>query len=356
MSKTKLPKLKRKGLNKMNISEIASMIGAVVEGDSSIEIYAVAGIRDASAGDISFIHNKKYAADAAETQASAVIVPHEWDRPCNGTLLRVDDADVAFTKVAIALMPPQPQYEPGVHPSAVVGKNVTLADGVYIGPNVIIEDGVSIGARSVIMGNVYLALNSKVGEDCKLYPNVSARENTVIGDRVIIHNGTVVGSDGFGYTVDGAGVRTKIPQIGTVVIGDDVEIGANVAIDRARFGKTVIGKGVKIDNLVQIAHNVVIEDHAVIVAQAGISGSSVIGKHAILAGQVGIAGHLKIGAGSVIGAQSGVSKDVPPKSFMLGSPAWPMSKSSRIFAVMSKLPELKQRLIELEKAVKSLQG
>lgn len=340
----------------MKISEIASMVGALVEGDDSLEISAVAGIRDASAGDISFIHNKKYAADAAETQASAVIVPKEWDRPCNGTLLRVDDADVAFTKVAIALMPPQPEYKPGVDATAVIGDNVTLGEGVYIGPNVIIEAGAVIGDRSVIMGNCYICLNVKIGADCKLYPGVSTRENIVIGDRVIIHNGSVIGSDGFGYTVDEAGVRTKIPQIGIVVIGDDVEIGANVAIDRARFGKTVIGKGVKIDNLVQIAHNVVIEDHAVVVAQVGISGSSVIGRNSILAGQVGIAGHLKVGAGSVIGAQSGVSKDVPPKSFMLGSPAWPMSKSSRIFAVMSKLPELKQRLLDLEKKVKALQG
>ncbi|MFC1468192.1 UDP-3-O-(3-hydroxymyristoyl)glucosamine N-acyltransferase [Verrucomicrobiota bacterium] len=340
----------------MKISEIASMVGAVVEGDDSVEISAVAGIRDAAAGDISFIHNKKYAADAAETKASAVIVPKDWDRPCNGTLLRVDDADVAFTQVAIALMPPQPEYEPGVDPTAVIGEKVTLGNDVYIGPNVIIEDGAKIGARSIIMGNCYIGLNVKVGEDCQLYPNVSTRENIVIGDRVIIHNGSVIGSDGFGYTVDEQGVRTKIPQIGIVQVGDDVEIGANVAIDRARFGKTVIGKGVKIDNLVQIAHNVVIEDHAVVVAQVGISGSSVIGKHAILAGQVGIAGHLKVGEGAVIGAQSGISKDVPPKSFMFGSPAWPMNKTSRIYAVLGKLPELKKRLLDLEKKVKGLEG
>ncbi len=338
----------------MKISELALLVNAKVEGDDSIDIFAVAGIRDASAGEISFIHNKKYAADAAETGASAVIVPHDWDRPCNGTLLRVDDADVAFTKVAMALMPAQPEYKAGVHATAVIGEGVELGEGVHIGPNVVLEAGVKIGARTIVMGNNYIALNSKIGEDCKIYPTVTARENSVIGNRVIIHNGTVVGSDGFGYTVDAAGVRTKIPQIGNVVIGDDVEIGANVTIDRARFGKTVIGKGVKIDNLVQIAHNVVIEEHAVVVSQVGISGSSVIGKHAILAGQVGIAGHLKVGAGSVIGAQSGVSKDVPPKSFMLGSPAWPMSKSSRIFAVMSKLPEMKQRLAELEKKVKEL--
>lgn len=340
----------------MKVSEIASLISATVEGVDSVEISAVAGIRDADVGDISFIHNQKYAADAAETKASAVIVPLDWDRPCNGTLLRVADADVAFTQVAIALMPPQPAYKPGIAPTAVIGENVLIGDDVYIGPGVILEDGVKIGARTIIMGNAYLALNAQVGEDCKLYPNVSARENIVIGDRVIIHNGSVIGSDGFGYTVDEAGVRTKIPQIGIVVIGDDVEIGANVAIDRARFGKTVIGKGVKIDNLVQIAHNVVIEEHSVVVAQVGISGSSVIGKNCILAGQVGVAGHLKIGAGSVIGAQSGVLKDVPPKSFLLGSPAWPMGKVSRVYAVMSKLPELKKRLLELEKKVSDLCG
>jgi UDP-3-O-[3-hydroxymyristoyl] glucosamine N-acyltransferase len=338
----------------MKISAIAEMISAVVDGDDSIEIVAVAGIRDACEGDITFVHNKKYAADAAETKASAVIVPTDWDRPCNGVLLRVENPDVAFTQIAIALMPQQPEYKPGVAATAVIGDKVELAESVYIGPNVVLEDGVKVGARSVIMGNCYIGLNTVIGEDCKLYPSVSTRENGVIGDRVIIHNGSVIGSDGFGYTVDEAGVRTKIPQIGNVVIGNDVEIGANVAIDRARFGKTVIGNGVKIDNLVQIAHNVVIEDHAVIVAQVGISGSSIIGKHCILAGQAGIAGHLKVGAGSVIGAQSGVSKDVPEKSFLLGSPAWAMSKTARIYGVMSKLPELKQRVIELEKKLKGM--
>ena len=158
----------------MKISEIALMINAKVEGDDSAEILAVAGIRDASAGEITFIHNKKYAADAVETGASAVIVPHDWDRPCNGTLLRVDDADVAFTQVAMALMPAQPQYEAGIHSTAVIGEGVELGEGVHIGPNVVLEAGVKIGDRTIIMGNNYIALNSKIGADCKLYPTVTA--------------------------------------------------------------------------------------------------------------------------------------------------------------------------------------
>jgi UDP-3-O-[3-hydroxymyristoyl] glucosamine N-acyltransferase len=184
---------------------------------------------------------------------------------------------------------------------------------------------------------------------------VSLREYVTVGDRVIVHNGTVLGSDGFGYSVDENGVRTKIAQIGTVEIGNDVEIGANVTIDRARFGVTRIGNGVKIDNLVQIAHNVQIGNHAVIVAQVGISGSSEVGPKAILAGQVGVAGHLKIGAGAIVGAQSGVTKDVPPGGFFLGSPAQPMEKAGRMIAALSRLPGLKTRLTELEVRLRKLE-
>jgi UDP-3-O-[3-hydroxymyristoyl] glucosamine N-acyltransferase len=211
-----------------------------------------------------------------------------------------------------------------------------------------VEEGVVIGADTVIMPNCYLGYKTRIGEDCLLYPLVSTREFTEIGNRVIIHNGTVVGSDGFGYAVQDDGSRTKIPQIGKVVIEDDVELGANVAIDRARFGKTKVGKGSKIDNLVQIAHNVVIGEHSVMCGQSGISGSTTVGSHCILAGQAGLAGHLEVGNGAIIGAQAGVMKNVSDKDFVIGSPAMPHLQYKKMVANTILLPKLKERIKQLE--------
>jgi UDP-3-O-[3-hydroxymyristoyl] glucosamine N-acyltransferase len=200
----------------------------------------------------------------------------------------------------------------------------------------------------------YLGHNVSLGADTKLYPQVSLRERVQVGQRCIIHNGTVLGSDGFGYGVDAQGARVKIPQLGTVVIGDDVEIGANVTVDRARFGKTRIGNGVKIDNLVQVGHNAIIGDHSVLISQVGIAGSAVIEHHVIIAGQVGVAGHIVVGAGSVIGAQSGLSKDVAPKSYLLGSPAIPREDFGRMVAHWNHLGDYRKRLMALEKKLEAL--
>jgi UDP-3-O-[3-hydroxymyristoyl] glucosamine N-acyltransferase len=238
----------------------------------------------------------------------------------------------------------------------VVDGSAQLGKGVSVGPHCTIEEGVVIGDGTVISANCHIGCKTVIGEDCWFYPLVSIREYTEIGDRVIIHNGTVVGSDGFGYAVQKDGSRTKIPQIGKVVIEDDVEIGANSAIDRARFGKTRIGKGTKIDNLVQVAHNVVIGEHSVLCGQAGISGSTTIGSRVILAGQAGLAGHLEVGDGAIVGAQAGVMKDVPPRDFVIGSPAMTHLQTKKMIASTITLPRLKDKVRKLEEALEELQG
>jgi UDP-3-O-[3-hydroxymyristoyl] glucosamine N-acyltransferase len=335
----------------MKLSEIADRLGAKLEGDGELEITAVAGLKEAMPGDISFLANPKYAAQVAETAAAAVIVPGDWDRPVSCALLRVDNSDQAFAEVAELFYEPVPPPVSGVHPSAYVDESVQLAEGVSIGAHCTIEAGVIIGKNTVIQPNCVIGYKTTIGEDCLIYPLVSTREFSEIGNRVIIHNGTVVGSDGFGYAVQDDGSRTKIPQIGKVVIEDDVEIGSNVSIDRARFGKTKIGRGSKIDNLVQIAHNVVIGEHTVMCGQSGISGSTTVGSRCILAGQAGLAGHLEVGDGAIVGAQAGVMKNISPKDFVMGSPAMNHLQAKKMIANMVTLPKLKDRVKQLESEV-----
>lgn len=338
----------------MTVEEIARRLGGRVEGNPQAVISGLSGIREAEPGQMSFIANPHYAAAAAVTQATAVIVSEDWNRPCSATLIRVKNPDKAFAETAVWFAPPPVVFTPGIHPTAVIADSARLGREVCIGPYVVIEPEVVVGDRCVICAGGYLGHGTTLGNDGKLYPHVTIREYTRIGSRVIIHNGAVIGSDGFGYVQEGA-VRKKIPQIGIVVIGDDVEIGANVAIDRARFGQTRIGNGVKMDNLIQVAHNVVIGDNCVIVAQAGISGSTIIGERTILAGQAGLAGHLVIGADVIVGAQAGVNKDIPAKTFVLGSPAWPYEKSMKAFANVSRLPELKEKVAALEARLAKLE-
>ena len=332
----------------MKLSELAERLGGALEGDGSIEITAVAGLKEAGRGDLSFLSNPKYAAQVADTGASAVIVPADWDRSVKCALIRVENSDQSFAEAAELFYEPVPVPASGIHPSACIADTARIGQGVSIGPHCTVEDGVVIGAHTVIQSNCVIGYKSVIGEHCLFYPLVSVREFTEIGDRVIIHNGAVIGSDGFGYAVQKDGTRTKIPQIGKVVIGDDVEIGANAAIDRARFGKTKIGKGSKIDNLVQIAHNVVIGEHSVLCGQAGVSGSTTIGSRCILAGQAGLAGHLEVGDGAIVGAQAGVMKDVDPKDFVIGSPAMPHLQFKKMVANTILLPKLKDKIKHLE--------
>lgn len=337
-------------------AELAAKLGAVLEGDGSCRVGAVAGVREAGPGDVTFAANPKYAPLVANTRASVVVLPKDWNKPCpSPAVLRTENPEKVFSQIALFFAPPPVKLVPGIHSTAVIAPDVVLGKDVYIGPYCVLEPGARVGDRTVLVAQVYVGHGAVVGSDSRLYPQVTLREHVQIGNRVIIHNGTVIGSDGFGYEVDAQGVRTKIPQIGIVIVCDDVELGANVTIDRARFGRTQIGKGAKIDNLVQIGHNVIIGENAVIVSQVGIAGSSQIGARAVLAGQVGIAGHIVVGEGATVGAQSGVPQDVPPNTFVLGSPAIPAEdEKRRIFGVM-RLPRLKQKVVELEKRLKDLE-
>lgn len=338
----------------LNVAEIARRLGGRVEGNPEVEITGLAGIREARAGELSFVAASRYTAAAAATKAAAVIVGEDWNRPCSATLIRVKNPEQSFMEAAGWFAPPPVSIASGVHPSAIIAPDARLGAAVSIGAYCVIEPGVRIGDRCVIFPQCYVGHGTVIGDDCKLYPNVTIREYTQIGSRVIVHNGTVIGSDGFGYAREGA-VSKKIPQVGIVVIGNDVEIGANVTIDRARFGQTRIGNGVKMDNLIQIAHNVIVGDNCMIVAQAGISGSTIIGDRTIIAGQAGIVGHLVIGADVIIGAQSGVTKDIPPKTFVSGGPAMPHEKNLKMHAHVMRLPELKEKVAALEERLVKLE-
>lgn len=331
------------------LKEIAGLVNGELIGDGAIVIKGFSGIEDAGEGEITFLSNPRYAPFLEKTAASAVITGRDV-KPGAKPLIRTDNPSLAFTAVVSFIAPPQTKALQGIHPSAVIGKSVKLGAGVAIGPCAVIGDGVSIGERAAIHGCCVVGERCTIGEDSLIYPNVSIREMTEIGSRVIIHSGSVIGSDGFGFvTVNG--IHHKIPQTGIVVVGDDVEIGANVAIDRARFGRTVIGNGTKIDNLVHIAHNVEIGKNCLIVGQVGIAGSAKIGNNVILAGQVGVVGHVTVGDNSIIMAKGGVSKSLPPGSIMWGSPCQPLADEKRMQVLMRKLPELFDKVKALEKSV-----
>lgn len=338
-----------------SIAQIAEKIQGMLEGQGDRLITGVAGIRYAGEGDITYISQSRYASDCDNTRASAIIVGKDWARASAIPLIKVDNPEAAFSSVAKWYAPPPVTYQPGIHATAIISPDAVIGKDVHIGPYCVIGSEASIGDRTVLVGHNFIADGVSIGEDGLLYPLVSIREHVKIGNRVILHNGVVIGSDGFGYDVNAKGIRTKIPQIGIVEIGDDVEIGANSTVDRARFGKTSIGNGVKIDNLVMVAHNVTIGQHCVLVAQAGVAGSSTIGNYVILAGQAGVAGHITIGDGAVIGAQSGVTKDIRPRTFSMGFPAIPQKQFQVNQANLNRLPELKKRVAELEDRLRKLE-
>ncbi len=333
----------------LSLKEIAGLVGGQIVGDPSVTITGVAGIKESKRGDITFISNAKYLPFLDESEASAVITGPDV-HSAKKNLIRTANPSLAFTKVIAHFIPSRAPKAPGVHPTAVVAQGVRLGKDVTIGPHVVIEEGVFVGDRCVIEAGTFVGQGTSIDADSHFYPNVTLREDTQIGKRVIVHSGAVIGADGYGYeTINGE--HEKIPQTGHVVIEDDVEIGANVCVDRGRFQATRIGKGVKIDNLVQIAHNVTIGAHSMLVAQSGISGSTQLGERVIVAGQAGLIGHLTIGDGVIIGAGAGVIKSVPPNTVILGSPARPISQHKRIVVLTARLPELFADLAALKKQV-----
>lgn len=334
------------------IGDIAKFINGKVIGDSSVIITGICGIKEAEEGDITFLANTRYLPLVNQTRASCIITSYDV-KSAPKPIIQTDNPSLAFAKAVALFSPDSTEHPKGIHKTAIIGEEVKLGSNVAIGPYCVIEDNVEIGNNTVLYAAVYIDRNTKIGQYSLVYPHVSIRENITIGSRVIIHSGTVIGSDGFGF-VAVEGVHHKIPQVGVVVIEDEVEIGANVTIDRARFGKTLIGKGSKIDNLVQIAHNVVIGENSIIVAQAGISGSTTIGKNVTLAGQAGIVGHITIGDNAIVAAQAGVTKSVLPNTCVSGYPAKPHAQAKRINALIQRLPIIAERLGRLEKTLEEL--
>ncbi|PWU15613.1 MAG: UDP-3-O-(3-hydroxymyristoyl)glucosamine N-acyltransferase [Verrucomicrobia bacterium] len=327
-------------------AEIARVVEGEVIGDASLLLNGFAPADRAQAGDLTFAENPNYFERADQSAASAIIVDGSFVSK-RKVLIKVPSARIAFARV-LPLFFPEPAFAAGVHPTAVIPASAQVDASAHIGPCCVLGDNVTIGARSVLQSGNFVGAYCRVGEEVNLFPNVTLYAGTEIGNRVRIHSGTVVGSDGFGYVLD-AGIHRKVPQIGHVVIKDDVEIGANVTIDRGALGPTVIGKGTKIDNLVQIAHNVTIGEHCLVVAQVGVAGSTKIGNYVILAGQAGIAGHLKIGNRVSVGAQSGVMHNIPDGEKWLWTPAQPDQLAKRQMVALQQLPELLRRVAELER-------
>jgi len=337
------------------LKEIAKFIDGELVGNGDVVITGINAIDQAGAGELSFILNAKYENLINTTKASGIIVPKDLKNNYNKPVIKVGNPSTTFSKIIELLLPGRIPRPKGIHSAAIVSPAAKVSKNVALGPYVFIEEGVSVGENTAIYPFCYIGKNTRIGRDCVIYPNVVIREEAVIGDRVIIHPGSVVGSDGFGYDTQKDGTHVKIPQLGTVIIEDDVEIGSCVAIDRARFSKTVIGKGSKIDNLVQIAHNVILGPNCVIAAQSGISGSSVLGRNVVFGGQVGVADHLKIGDFVMAGAKTGISRSFPANTVLFGYPARPADKARKLIASIGLLPKLYERVRALEDKIKKLE-
>jgi UDP-3-O-[3-hydroxymyristoyl] glucosamine N-acyltransferase len=332
---------------RLTLRELAERLGCRVEGDGSLVVERVATLETAGPGDLSFLANKKYAGQVATTRATAVILGDDAPAaPC--AVLRTKDPYLAWAG-AVAALAPDDRPAPGVSPLAAVGAGVRLGEGVSVGPFAVIGPGTVIGARTIVHAHAVIGHDVVIGDDCLIHARVSIRERCQLGHRVIVQDGAVIGSDGFGFASRPDGSFQKIPQTAPVVIEDDVEIGANAAIDRPAVGETRIGAGTKIDNLVQIAHGVRVGRHSLLISQVGIAGSTTIGDHVVLAGQVGVAGHLEIGDGVRATAQTGIPNSVEAGALVSGYPAIDNRDWLKASAVFRKLPELKKAVSELDK-------
>src|ERR1039458_8699782 len=320
------------------IAEIAEHLAGEVVGDGAVVLTGFAHADAAKGGDLTFAETDAYFA-AAEKSAATAIIAGEKTVSANKILIRVANPRIAFAR-ALALFFPEPKFASGIHPSAVIAKSASVDPTAHIGPHCTVGERVQIGAHCVLQNGNFVGDDSALGEETHLFPNVTIHARSQIGQRVRIHAGTVIGSDGYGYVLDG-GIHRKIPQVGNVIIGEDVEIGAN--------GSTVIGKGTKIDNLVQVAHNVEIGEHCLVIAQVGIAGSAKLGNYVVLAGQAGVAGHLKIGDHVTVAAQAGVMVDTPDAGTYWGSPMQPIGDVKRQLVAVRKLPELLKKVAAWEK-------
>jgi UDP-3-O-[3-hydroxymyristoyl] glucosamine N-acyltransferase len=341
---------------KISLRDIADFIGGEITGDERIEIKNLAKIEEAGPGDLTFLYLAHYEKYFAGTKASALLVKPGFNKTRSDiSYLEVSDPNKAFFKLVRKFFPPSYPLE-GIDNTAFVHSGASLGENVSLGRNVVISQGCRIGNNVKIFHNTVLLQDVEIGDDCLIFQNVSIRENCKIGNRAIIHPGTVIGSDGFGFEPDEEGKFQKIPQIGNVVIEDDVELGSNVSIDRASIGSTVIKKGVKVDNLVQIAHNVLIGENTVISAQAGISGSTKVGKNCFILGQVGLTGHIEIADNVILIAQSGVSKSITRAGTYFGSPAKEVKTAFKLESHLRNLPEYVRKISELENEIVKLKA
>lgn len=332
------------------VEELARQVGGTVVGEESTVITGVASIETAREGDIVFAQTPHHFAQAEKSSGSCILVPRAI-RESRKTLIQVENPRLGFSTILALCYPPE-RLDPGVHPSAVLGRDVRLGSDVSIGPYAVIGNAVELGDRAAIGPGCVIGDRTVIGRETLLYAHVTLYPNCRIGERVTIHSGAVVGSDGFGYVWDGTR-HVKIPQVGNVLVDDDVEIGANTCIDRATLGSTMISRGVKIDNLVQVAHNVTLGQHTVLAGQVGIAGSSKIGAGSVLAGQVGVCDHVIIGDGAVVGAKSLVfaGKHIRAGEVVMGYPTRPMQRAKQQLAALAKLPELIDEVAELKKAI-----
>jgi UDP-3-O-[3-hydroxymyristoyl] glucosamine N-acyltransferase len=333
-------------------ADIAAITGAQrLAGATSRTITDIASLESAQPGDLSFLGNAKYKPQVAKSRASALLLPLDYaDEPAaDQVFIFVENPSVALAKLCARIEQALwPKLPPGVHPSAVVAPTAKVDPTAHVGPLCVVEEGASIGPRTVLQASVFVGREAVIGADCFLMPSVVLASMCVLGQRVRLQPGVVIGADGFGYEFV-KGRHEKVPQVGTVVIGDDVEIGANSALDRARFSRTTVGEGTKIDNLVQIAHNVVIGKHCILCSQVGISGSTTIEDYVVLGGQVGVGGHITLGKGTKAGGQTGIAFDTDPGSYLNGTPAMPYMTERRLQILHQRLPDLFKRVDALEK-------
>jgi UDP-3-O-[3-hydroxymyristoyl] glucosamine N-acyltransferase len=339
----------------MALREIAALVDGDVEGDGDLLISGVGTLDSAGRGHIAFVDAPARLPAGERSQASALIIPREAPRPpwpeTTKSFVRAADPRRAFSRV-LDLFAPKPHVEVGVHPTAVVGEGVQLGEGVSIGPLAFVGDRAVLSDGVVVAAQAHVGADARIGARTLLHPRAVILERVTIGDDCIIHSGAVIGADGFGYTDAPDGRHEKVPQIGTVVIGDRVEVGANATVDRATVAATRIGNGCKIDNLAHVAHNCVLGENVVMAGQAGLCGGVLLEDGVVLGGQVGIQGYATIGRGAVVGAQGGVISDVPAGAVYSGYPAGPHGKQMRLYALMRRLPEMEKRLRELERALK----
>ncbi len=338
----------------MTLAELAARLGCRLEGDGALDVRRAATLDAAGPGDLSFFTNPRYHAALQTTRATAVILGDEApSAPC--AMLRSPQPYLTFAQ-ALTLLVPVPRFTPGVHATATLEPGVSLGADAHIGPYVSIGCDTRIGARTVIVGHARIGPDVRIGDDCLIHAQVSIRECVVLGHRVVLQDGVVVGSDGYGFAQRSDGTHVKVPQVGGVVIEDDVEIGANTTIDRPAVGETRIGAGTKIDNLVQVAHGVHVGRHVLLAAQVGIAGSTVIEDRVVLAGQVGVAGHLTIGRGTRATAQAGIPNSVAAGAFISGYPAIDNREWLKASAVFRRLPELKRAVAQLETRLAELEA